>query len=270
MITSTTDKCNTSCPFPEKKSLIYNRTSSRPIQNRFSDRYKNIGNNLSTDLRELSTLIQIGSVVALFAVGFFPVYFSLQSDKAFRIARGTGAAMAILVPFIFLPTLRMLHAKTYPYIPCLSNNLLARKIFHNRTSFHKYLGCTFLALAITHAAAHTYRHSVSFISQECLTGISMLALSILPIATMYVLSASKLSLKKWSFEKSYYKQFLIPHQIGWWGLVLAYGIHTKDLRLFSAAISITALFCLDRIWEWTESRNAPVTHIERIHDNMIV
>lgn len=240
-------------------------------------RCKKLTKEVSFNPDSLSTFIIVGSVIALFAIGFFSVFFSLapDSDMAYRIARGTGGAMKVLLPFIFLPTLRLFHAKAYKHAPLLFNNALTKKIFHNRILFHKKLGETFLASATVHTTAHIYRMSVPFSSQECLTGICMLVLTILPIASMYALRSSRLPLAAWSFKrlpinKSYYRQFLIPHQLGWWGLIGAYGIHTRDLRLLFLALAVMSVFCVDRVWEWIESRNVSVKEIEKVHDEMIV
>lgn len=234
---------------------------------------KNIRSKISHSISESFVLIQVSFVVALFAIGFFPVYYSQRADDkdmAYAVARGAGSALKLLLPSIFLPTLRMIHAKTYQHLPRLINTSVIGRLFHNRMSLHKFLGEAFLTTAVVHTAAHIYRHSVPLSAQEAVTGTIMLALTILPIVSMYLLFSSRISLANWAFDKSYYKQFLLPHQMGWWGLATAYAVHTRDLRLLSSTIGFFGLFCVDRIWEWAESRNVTVKSINRIHQGMIV
>lgn len=217
--------------------------------------------------------IQAAFVVLLWSVSFFYMYDvqrENEQDMAYAIVRGTGAAIKCLLPIIFVPTLRMIHAKAYENLPLRLKTSVIGSLFHHRMSFHKYLGEGVIASALIHTAAHTYRHSVSFFSQEGMTGMGMLVSVGVPIASMYVLRASHTTISQWAHKKSYYWQFLLPHQIGWWGFMLAYGIHTKDYRLLKWSLGFSGLFSVDRVWEWIKSRNVDVKNIERVHDGMMV
>lgn len=225
------------------------------------------------DERRVTDAIQVSCVVALWAAAFFYTFYTLVDeghDVAYATARGAGAALKFLLPLIFLPTLRMLHGKTYRLLPNSVQNSVVGSLFHGRMSFHKFLGEAFLGSAALHTGAHIVRASVAPADQESLTGITMLACATFPIATMYVLRARRFSIGEWAHKKSYYLQFLLPHQIGWWGLVTAYALHTRDLRLFSWAMGFTGLFCIDRFWEWLESKNVKVLSVERVHERMIL
>lgn len=218
----------------------------------------------------LPTFIQVGCVVAIVSIGFFPAYFAqvaLGKDMAYAVARGAGAALKIVMPTIFIPTLRMFHAKIQQYLPPIDNSTLLGKLFHQRMALHKYLGISFAVLAVVHTAAHVARFALPFFALEPITGLAMLGLAILPIITVY---AMRSTLSKWNFSKSYYKKFLIPHQFGWLGLAAAFAVHTHDFRLLPISAAIYGLFFLDRVWEWKQSKNVPVQKIEKIHQNMIV
>jgi ferredoxin-NADP reductase len=237
-------------------------------------RIKDISAYVSTHFQKwLPTIIQVACVVALVSLGFFPAYFlhlGAGADVAYAVARGAGAALKILTPCLFVPTLRMFHAKVHHYLPKLDNTTLIGKLFHNRMAFHRYLGEAFVATAVVHTAAHIFRSSVPLLAVEPITGIAMLAFSILPVVTIYALRSSANLLNKWEFTRGYYKQFLLPHQLGWWGLASAFAIHTRDFRLLPISAAFFGLFCIDRIWEWKQSRNVEVKSVEKIHDNMII
>jgi ferredoxin-NADP reductase len=217
--------------------------------------------------------LQAGCVVAIFAIGFFSTYhakFQEYHDFPYAIARGAGMAIKLLLPLIFLPTLRMIHAKAYRHLPYIFNNRLTKKIFHLRISFHKFLAEALITSAAIHTTAHSYRRLTSFASQESITGTAMLAFVTLPIASMYLVRSYRTTLVKWTGKQSYYRQFMIPHQIGWWGVIAAYGVHTQDLRLLPWAMGCFGLFSLDRLWEWSESKDIAVKRVEKIHSTMVL
>lgn len=221
----------------------------------------------------LPTIIQVGCVISLVSLSFFPAYFlhiRAGKDVAFAVARGAGAALKILTPCLFVPTLRMFHAKIHQYLPKFDNTGLIGKLFHTRIALHRYLGQAFVLSAIIHVAAHGFRASVPLPAIEAMTGIAMLAFSILPIVCIYALRSSANLLNKYKFTRGYYKQFLLPHQLGWWGIATAFAVHTRDLRLLPISALFFGLFYIDRIWEWKQSSNVMVNKVEKIHDNMMI
>jgi predicted ferric reductase len=137
-------------------------------------------------------------------------------------------------------------------------------------SLHKILGLAIYGMSAIHILAHAIRRSVAFFSQESLTGIGMLTLITLPIGSMYLVRKAGAYLNKIWKKATYYSQFLIPHQLGWWGLISIYGLHTKDQRLLSWGVGILSLFSFDRFWEWSKSANVRVKDLQKIHDKMIV
>ncbi len=220
----------------------------------------------------LAYALQLGFTIAVAAIYFYPV-FSFQlfytHHVAYALARGAGSALKHLLPIIFIPTLRMFHKAYYPFVQKFSNVPLLGKLFHNRYVFHKMLGMAILALAFCHTASHIINHSVLFLAQESMTGMIMLACMTLPIAAMYIIRSLK-SLAPVRQKMSYYAQFLLPHQLGWWGLVTAFAVHTTDLRLLGWSVVMFGLFSVDRLWEWYASRNVSVMKVEKIHDKMII
>lgn len=226
-------------------------------------------------LKRLNTplTIQIGTVLALVALCFIPAYNTqILNNKniAYAIARGTGATLKYLLPILFIPTLRMIHAQAFKVIEQFPNIPMIHMIFHDRYTFHKILGITIIGAAAVHTLAHIVNFSVGFLALESLTGLSMIAFILLPITAMYMLRTYQWQFSEVWRKSSYYRQFLIPHQLGWWGLVAVFAVHTSDLRLLSWSLGVAGLFSLDRIWEWVASKNLKVKNITKVHDKMLV
>lgn len=220
---------------------------------------------------DLITLVQIALTLGIAALGFMPAFHAhINNEVAYAIARGAGASLKLLIPFIFIPTLRMFHAKAYPYLQKLSKIPIIGKLFHNRISLHKILGLAILTAGISHAGAHFFRYSVAFLSQEALTGILMLTLMLGPIGAMYVMRSYHFFQNKIFRNSTYFSQFVIPHQLGWWGLLLLYAFHTHDLRLMASSLLVFGIFSFDRVWEWVKSYNQSVKNVQKIHEKMIV
>jgi ferredoxin-NADP reductase len=212
-------------------------------------------------------------IVAIFAAGFFPTYcaqITANQETSYAIARGCGTALRLFLASLFIPTLRKIHAKTYEFMPASVKTSVIGHLFHGRMLLHKGLGMAFIGTAVAHAGAHVHRRSVPVLALESGTGSTILTLVTLPILSMYALRSSHQTWVKWADGKSYYFQFLLPHQIAWWGIVAAYAVHTPDRRLAPEAASCFGLFCVDRIWEWMESRNIKVLKVEKIHDKMML
>lgn len=228
---------------------------------------------ISSALLNSSLAIQVGATLALVALCFIPAYREQlinNRNMAYAIARGAGATLKYLLPAIFIPTLRMLHAQAFKLIRKFPNTSIFAKLFHDRFTLHKILGVAILGAVGVHTLAHVANLSVGWMALESLTGLSMIACIALPIATMYLARAYQSHLAKLWQIGSYYAQFLIPHQIGWWGLITAFAFHTRDLRLLSLSLGIAGLFSFDRIWEWAASTNVNVQLIKKIHDKMII
>jgi predicted ferric reductase len=220
-----------------------------------------------------SKIIQIGLTLFVIIFYFYPAYqqnLALSCDFFYAIARGAGACLKPLLLLIFIPTLRMIHAMAYRYLSKLSKVALIGNLFHNRMSFHKILGIAIIIASVCHIIGHSLRNSVPWSSQEGFTGLVMMMLMVLPIGIMYLIRTGASRVIKVSPKMTYYGQFLIPHQLAWWGLIALFGFHTRDLRLLSWSMSIMILFSFDRIWEWIKSANVTVKSIKIIHEKMIV
>lgn len=222
---------------------------------------------------ESPTAIQVSLTIALLGLTFFPAcraQLADGKDMAYAVARGAGASLKYLLPSLFVPTLRTIHAKVHEHMPSLVSLPLIGKLFHHRMSLHKYTGSALLAAAVVHGAAHGARRSVSITSQEGLTGIAMHALAVLPIFAMYCLRSGHSPMATLARTQSYYRQFLLPHQIGWWGIAAACALHTRDYRLLPWSLGAFGLFSADRVWEWAASRDVAITGVEKAHKDLVV
>jgi ferredoxin-NADP reductase len=264
-------------PVQEKETL--EPAKSSVLFRKITDITSTITSTLWDKVRDPQVLIPVALTVVLLSFSFFPalgLHIAAGKGVSYAVARAAGAVLKHLLPLIFIPTLRMCHAKIRQYCPNFDNLPIIGKLFHNRISLHKFLGTAFISAAAVHTIAHGIRHSVSWLGHEGRTGFAMIGLMAIPIAAMYLVRACPIQATwlrekiTWLREKSYHLQFLIPHQLGWWGLMLAYAVHTQDYRLLYPSLGIAASFCIDRIWEWKESRTLAPRRIEKIHDEMIL
>ncbi|MGQ3891112.1 hypothetical protein [Legionella sp. CNM-4043-24] len=190
-------------------------------------------------------------------------HYQEEEDIYYAHARAAGAVLKVVFPLVFIPTLRVLN---HTFHQLSATKPIAQRI--NRFSSHKVLATGMMVFTGIHATAHilntTQRDNIDFSDREWLTGFSMVALVMLPVGGMYFLR------NKISTRFSYYSQFLLPHQLGWWGLTLGFGFHTNDLRLLPISLIILSGFTLDRLLEWSKSSTTTVHSIESIHQRMMV
>src|SRR5262245_28024443 len=101
-------------------------------------------------------IIQGALTAGLVGLTFYPAYQAQVAggrDVAYAVARGAGAALKYLLPSIFVPTLRTIHAKVHEHMPALVSLPLIGRLFHHRMSLHKYTGCALLAAMAIHTGA---------------------------------------------------------------------------------------------------------------------
>lgn len=222
-----------------------------------------LNNYIKPELKKISfdTVVKATTVIATSYVYYdtFTYYFEANTGFYYSTARAAGAVLKYTLPFIFLPTLRMYNNKIneIKYL-----DIFAKQV--DRYSFHKFIASSMLFFSSVHTGAHIANRfgQINLFEQEWLTGAGMLGICSLPITAMY-LASSKLS-----NVAGYYLRFLLPHQLGWWGLLSAFAYHTRDLRLLPISGTIFAIFSMDRLYEWYNSFNAELVNIERIHDGM--
>lgn len=182
-----------------------------------------------------------------------------EDDFYYAHAKAAGSVLKYTFPLVFFPMLRVLNELFHEW-PHTQN--MAREI--DRHKIHQILGISITAFASVHGIAHILnKGGLRLNEQEWLTGFAMLSLILGPITGMYL----------WRFKLhtrfSYYYQFLLPHQIGWWGMLLGFAFHTKDLRLLPLSLFILSAFSLDRCAEWFFSKTTPVNSVRFIHDSMM-
>ena len=186
-------------------------------------------------------------------------HYTTEDDFFYANARASGRVLKYTVPFIFLPTLRMLHSKL--------NQLNYLGVFAkqaDRFGYHKFAAMNMLVFSSVHTSMHL-AHNLSHLNifkLEWISGGIMLAVAFLPITAMY-LASSKLSR-----VAGYYMRFLLPHQLGWWGLIMALACHTQDYRLMPISAGVFLAFSVDRLLEWTKSFNSKLLKVIKIHDDM--
>ena len=154
------------------------------------------------------------ALIATTSIGLYATTFQEQykeeDDFYYANARAAGTVLKYTFPLVFIPTLRVLN-KTFHHLS--PTKKIAEHI--NRYSSHKILGLSMVAFTGVHVAAHVLnkiqKDEINLVEQEWLTGSMMAGLLLLPIGGMYFLRSQLHT------RLSYYSQFLLPHQLGWWG-----------------------------------------------------
>jgi ferredoxin-NADP reductase len=221
----------------------------------------------------ISNLLQTLLPLLLISISFYPAFaaqLAARKNLSYAIARGAGASLKLLLPFSFISMLRMINRGLYHLIGKHLRNSAIGDLFHKRCLFHKVLGSALGFLAGTHIIAHAITQMVGLFAIESITGILMMGILAIPMTVIPLLYASTYFKNRISNAEGYYSKFLLPHQLGWWGLLALFSVHTRDLRLMAWSLSILNVFTFDRIWEWTKSNDVAVKKVERIHDKMII
>lgn len=215
------------------------------------------------------TFFQLSFIFTVMLIGFYPVY-ALPTDMFYVIARGAGGTLKFLLPFLFFPTLRMINAQCYQFFSAIPQLAFIRIIFQNRTLIHKTFAWSFIGFSLIHTLAHLLRASVALLAIESISGIIMLGALAFPIVLIYLIHKPLTQFFHSLQHLSYHSQFIIPHQLGWSSLLVAFALHTHDLRLLPLSLGVLGIFSVDKLWEWIKSNEVKVLHVKTIHEKMIV
>lgn len=234
-------------------------TREVPIRNFFSRMRGFVSQNISW-------LAQI-SGISIAAVTIFIVEYSQQvavkeeeEQEAFATARACGAVIKkILFPAVMLPVLRWTFT-------VLQNSNLGRLLgLDRRFDSHKAAAAGLLTFASVHTIAHLYRDPAVILTQEGITGFSMILSIIGPLGGAYFIRKIKAARRQ-----PYYLLFLRPHQIGAAAFITCYACHTEDFRLAFWVAGIGGAFCLDRLIEELFFTQPTVTTYVQLHgDNLV-